>query len=102
MLQARSRHYTDMMAKIKHYQEENTMKELQRLKNRLQSQKQKQQIQLNRTKKFQDNRSLKRSIKEEVDDLKAAAYIHDAGEFDHKKAVWRDVMSQKQGVKSMK
>tara|TARA_B110000285_G_C14983959_1_gene542857 strand:- start:68 stop:193 length:126 start_codon:yes stop_codon:yes gene_type:complete len=41
MLQARSRHYTDMMAKIKHYQEENTMKELQRLKNRLQSQKQK-------------------------------------------------------------
>ena len=45
---------------------------------------------------------MKRSIQNENDDLKAAAYIDNAGDFDHKKAVWRDIMSQKQGVKSMK
>ena len=33
MLQARSRHYNDLMDKIKYYEEKNNMLELQRLKN---------------------------------------------------------------------
>ena len=35
MLQARSRHYQDLMDKIKHYEDKNNVIELQRLKNAL-------------------------------------------------------------------
>ena len=35
MLQARSRHYQDLMEKIKYYEEKNNMMELQKMKNQL-------------------------------------------------------------------
>ncbi len=37
-----------------------------------------------------------------MDDVKAAAYIENAQQFDNQKANWREIMSQKQGLKSMK
>jgi hypothetical protein len=48
MLEARARHYGDLMSKIKGYEDKNQMLELQKIKNNLDQKQRKQGIQNNR------------------------------------------------------
>ena len=43
-MEARNRHYSELMARVKLYREQNTMKELQKMKNQLSSKAQKHAI----------------------------------------------------------
>ena len=48
MLQARSRHYTDLMDKIKHYEQKNQELEMQRMKNQMEQKNRRNAIGKNR------------------------------------------------------
>jgi predicted patatin/cPLA2 family phospholipase len=62
MLEARARHYGDLMSKIKGYEDKNQMLELQKIKNNLDQKQRKQGIQNNREQWMMGNHNTKKDL----------------------------------------
>lgn len=85
MLQARSRHYQDLMEKIKFYEEKNNMMELQKMKNQLDQKQRKQGIQFNREQWMAGNWDSKKRMEQEAQILKNTKAANDAADMEYKK-----------------
>lgn len=102
MLEARARHYGDLMSKIKGYEDKNQMLELQKIKNNLDQKQRKQGIQNNREQWMMGNHNTKKDLDSLAGMLKDAKNQNDEADMDYKKQVWRSIMSQKMGLKQIK
>jgi predicted patatin/cPLA2 family phospholipase len=93
MLEARARHYGDLMNKIKGYEDKNQMLEIQKIKNTLDQKQRKQGIQNNREQWMMGNHNTKKDLESLADMLKDAKNQNDEADMGYKKQVWRSIMS---------
>ena len=98
MMNSRARHYDDLMAKINHYDEKNRQLLMQRQKNLIEQSTRRDMIRQNREKFFHDNMQKKQQVAELNQALKNAKNENNDAEFNHKKDLWRKVMTQKMGL----
>lgn len=102
MLEARSRHYQDLLVKIQFYEDQQNKRNAQKMKNNLEQKKRRDTIQNNRELWMAGNHMAKQEKLQQDQELSQIKKENDDTEAGHKKQLWRSIMAQKMGLKKLK
>ena len=102
MLEARSRHYQDLLGKIQHYEDQQKQRNAQKMKNNFEQKKRRDNILNNREQWMANNHNIKQEKRRQDEQLNQIKKANDEADMGHKKQLWRSIMAQKMGLKKIK